>query len=106
MNTHELILVTIVAEAVLEDRMTHELLKLGATGFTVTDIRGRGSRGLRTGDIPGQGIRVETLVSAPVADAILQRAEVAWFPNYAVVAWSSVVQVVRGDKYVRPGGTP
>lgn len=99
MDTHELSLITLVAEPVLEDRLTRELAELGATGWTVTDIRGRGTRGIRTGDIPGQGIRIETLVSPAVADRILTRAAESWFPHYAVVAWESSVRVVRGQKY-------
>jgi nitrogen regulatory protein P-II 2 len=100
MNTQMLALVTIIAEPVLEESLTRELLRLGATGFTVCSIRGRGSRGLRTGDIPGDGVRIETLVSADVADAILERAAASWFPDYSVVAWKSTVEVVRGDKYL------
>lgn len=100
MDTHDLSLITIVAEPVLEDRITGEVMEMGATGFTVTEIRGRGSRGIRTGDIPGQGIRIETLVGTGVADAILTRAAEAWFPHYAVVVWETPVRVVRGDKYV------
>lgn len=106
MHTHELRLVTLVAEPVLEDRLTREIMELGATGFTVSEIRGRGSRGIRTGDIPGQGIRIETLVSGQVADALLTRAAEAWFPHYAVVAWETPVRVVRGDKYLGDAETP
>lgn len=103
MNTHQLVLVTLVVEEVLEERVTHDLMEMGASGFTVCDSRGRGSRGLRTGDIPGQGVRVEALVSQEVADVIFRHAESAWFPHYAVVAWRSKVEVVRGDKYVESG---
>lgn len=99
METHDLVLVTLVAEPVLEDRLTREILGFGASGFTVTDVRGRGSRGIRTGDIPGQNIRIETLVSRRVADRLLARAAEAWFPHYAVVVWETPVRVVRGAKY-------
>ena len=46
MHTHPLKLITIIAEPVLEARITTELLALGATGFTVVDGRGEGSREL------------------------------------------------------------
>lgn len=104
MDTHELTLVTIVAEPVLEDRITGEVMGMGATGFTVTKVRGKGTRGIRTGDIPGQGIRIETLVAPKVAEAILDHAAEAWFPHYAVVVWAMPVRVVRGDKYVAEDG--
>jgi nitrogen regulatory protein P-II 2 len=99
MDTHDLILVTVVAEPVLEDRLTREIMEYGASGYTVTEVRGKGTRGIRTGDIPGQAVRIETLVSLETADALLDRAAEAWFPHYAVVAWATPVRVVRGDKF-------
>ena len=42
--------VTIVAEALLEDRMLRELRALGARGFTIAEVRGEGSRGIRASD--------------------------------------------------------
>lgn len=96
-------LVTVIAEPVLEERITEDLVRLGATGFTVTEVRGRGSRGIRSGDVPGFSVRIEVIVSAPVADHILDRVRQAWFPHYAVIAWRSAVEVVRGEKYVRDG---
>ena len=40
-------LLTIVTEAALEHELTTELQRLGAHGYTVTDARGRGGRGVR-----------------------------------------------------------
>ncbi len=102
LELHGLQLVTIVAETVLRDRITRRLQDLGATGFTVTESQGRGSRGLRTGDVPGQGVRIETLVTPEVAVRILGMVAERYFADYAVIAWVTEVQVVRGDKYVGP----
>lgn len=99
-HTHPLKLVTIVAEPVLEARITHELRSLGATGFTVVDGRGEGSRGLRAGEIPGLNVRIDTLVAADVAQRIISHIATQYFPSYAVIAWVSDVAVVRGDKYL------
>ena len=63
MDLHELFLVTLVAEPVLEDHLTRDLTDHGATGFTVSEVTGRGTRGIRTGDIPGQNVRIETVVT-------------------------------------------
>ena len=99
MDTVPLKLVTIVAETVLEERLTRELMELGSTGFTVTESRGRGSRGLRTGDIPGASVRIEAVVEADVADDLITHLSGRYFTDYAVIAWVSDVDVVRGDKY-------
>ena len=101
MDLTALRLVTIVAEPVLEEAITRELLELGATGFTVSEIRGRGSRGIRSGDVPGTGIRIEAIVGHDAADRIMERVRDRWFPSYAVIAWQAEVRVVRGEKYVR-----
>lgn len=100
MALERLKLVTLVAEPVLEERLTSKLLELGATGFTVTDSRGQGSRGIRASAVPGEGVRIEVVVSAEVAAAILEHVKDQYFPSYAVIAWVTEVEVVRGDKYV------
>ncbi|MBL8924265.1 MAG: hypothetical protein JNJ54_35780 [Myxococcaceae bacterium] len=100
MMLERLKLVTLVAEPVLEERLTSKLLELGATGFTVTDSRGQGSRGIRASTVPGEGVRIEVVVSADVAAVILQHVKDEYFPSYAVIAWVAEVEVVRGDKYV------
>lgn len=101
LQLHPLKLVTIVAETVLRDRITRRLLERGATGFTVTESRGRGSRGIRTGDVPGEGVRIECLVTREVAIEILGEVSERYFTDYAVIAWVTEVEVVRGEKYIR-----
>jgi nitrogen regulatory protein P-II 2 len=91
--------VTIVAEALLEDRMLRELRALGARGFTIAEVRGEGSRGIRASDWEGRNVRIETIVSPAVADKILDHIAARYFEDYAVIAWVDDVGVVRGDKY-------
>jgi len=100
MHTVPAKLVTIVAEPVLEEQLTVELHRLGARGHTAVPSRGAGSRGMRASDPPGAGVRIETVVSAAVADRILEHVSARYFPHYAVIAFVADVQVVRGEKYV------
>lgn len=93
-------LVTIVAEPVLEARLVRDLRTLGASGWTLTESRGEGSRGMRASDVPGAGIRLEVVTSPAVADRIVAHVAQHYFPNYAVIAWVASVEVVRGEKYV------
>lgn len=92
-------LVTIVAEAVLEDYLIGDLKRLGARGHTLSRVEGEGSRGMRAGDVAGGNIRIEVLVSAAVADAIFQHLADTYFAHYAIIAFAADVQVVRGMKY-------
>jgi nitrogen regulatory protein P-II 2 len=92
-------LVTVIAEPSVEHRLTAELLALGATGFTVVDGRGEGSRHLGGAEFPGSVVRVETLVPPAVADAILARLAEHWFADHSIVTYVSDVAVVRTRKY-------
>lgn len=100
MKTTPLKLLTIVAEPVLEERLTLAVRTSGASGFTVVSGHGEGSRGMRASEVPGECIRIETVVSAAVADRILELVAAQYFPHYAVIAYVTDVMVVRGDKYV------
>jgi nitrogen regulatory protein P-II 2 len=100
MQTVQLKCVTIIGEAVLQDRLTREIRERGAKGYTLTEVRGEGSRGVRASEWEGKNIKIETLVSAEAADAILALLAEEYFPHYAVVAYVETVEVVRGDKYI------
>ena len=100
MQTSNVKLVTIVAESVLTDRLLRDIRAAGAKGYTRSDVRGEGSRGRRVGDVEGANVRLECLVSAETAEAILTALNEGYFENYAIVAWVEDVAVVRGDKYI------
>jgi nitrogen regulatory protein PII len=91
--------ITIVAEALLEDRLLRDLQSLGARGWTITESRGKGSRGTRAADFEGPNVRIETIVGPAVADRILVHVAEHYFEHFAVIAWVDDVEVVRGDKY-------
>lgn len=97
--TAQVRLVTIVAEAVLEASILALLKEIGVSGYTAADARGEGSRARRTGEIPGENVRIETLVAPETARRLLAEVSQRWFADYAIVAWASDVEVVRGGKY-------
>lgn len=91
---------TIVAESVLESRLLQDLADAGARGWTVTAARGRGPRGRRVSEVEGGNVRVEVLVSSESAARIWDVLQRAYFPHYAVTAWTSEVSVARGERYL------
>jgi hypothetical protein len=99
MNRTELVLVTVIGERVLESRLTDLVMASGATGFTVTDVRGEGSRHVGSHTFEGRNVKIEVVVTAPVADAILTEVAVRYFPHFGVIAFTTPVSVVRGEKY-------
>ncbi|PIQ62683.1 MAG: transcriptional regulator [Bacteroidetes bacterium CG12_big_fil_rev_8_21_14_0_65_60_17] len=100
MQITSLKLVTIIAERILEDRLIREVVGLGAKGYTITDARGQGSRGVRANEWEGPDIRMELLVSAEVADRIMAHVADTYFEYYALIAFVQDADVARGDKYV------
>ena len=93
-------LVTIVAEEVIAPKLAEDLMRLGASGYTMTEAHGQGSRGKRLGRVGEVNMRIEAVVSAAVAEAILERLAAHYFPRYATIAWVGDVAVMRGEKYV------
>jgi len=98
--TTPLKLVTIVTERILEDRLLRTLTELGATGYTLTQATGRGSRGVRASEWEGPDTKIEALVSAEVAEAIVDHVADAFFEHYAVIVYVQDAAVVRGEKYI------
>lgn len=101
MATTPMKLLTVVAESVLAERLEIELERHGASGWTLTEARGDGSRGVRSGPLPGENVRLECVVEAAAAERLLETLARDYFPDFAMVAWVSDVEVVRGDKYRR-----
>ena len=99
MDTYKIKRVTIVTERLLRDRLLTMIKKAGATGYTVTDVRGEGTGGSHATDFEGSHVKIETLVRPPVADQILQTLADDYFDRWAVIAYVVDVDVVRGSKY-------
>jgi hypothetical protein len=100
MQATNVTLVTIIAEGVLRDRLIDDLTRLGARGYTVQgEVHGRGARGVTEQFWHGSQVRIETLVSAAVAEKILHHLQDAYFADYSVVAYAADVRVMRPEKY-------
>ncbi len=99
MNLTTVRLVTIIAEPVLKDRLIHEIQALGAHGYTISEVHGEGTRGIHASQWQGGNVKIETIVSPEVAERIVEVVADQYFPNYAVIAYVTPVQVVRGEKF-------
>lgn len=100
MNLHPMKLVTIICEAVLEERVVALLREAGAHGHTVFNVRGSGYQGGRSADIVETGnVPIEIIVKPNVAESLLARLHAKWFASYAMVAYESEVCVLRHGKF-------
>lgn len=100
MHTERRKLLTLVTEAQLEQRLVRDIERFGARGYTITDVRGKGSRGVRDGGWEGSGsIRVELVCDATTADAIAVHLKDTYYDNYAMILFIGDVEVLRPGKF-------
>jgi len=93
-------LVTVITEANLERDLIRELDALGVAGYTVTDARGRGDKGLRASHWGhSSNIRVEIVCDTPLAELVLTKLREKYYEHYAIVMWVQDVEVLRPDKF-------
>jgi nitrogen regulatory protein PII len=93
-------MVTIITETAVERALLAELDALGARGYTITDARGKGSRGVRQSDWTQEGnIRVEVICEASLAERIAARVREKYYDHYAMVLFMQDVQVLRPEKF-------
>ena len=100
MEITEVKLLTIVAEAVLEPQLIEVVEEKGAGGYTITDARGSGSRGVRSAGWTHNGnIRLEVICTPEVADDITACLRERYYADYAMVLFITDVGVLRPDKF-------
>ncbi len=93
-------LLTVVCEAGLESRLAQDVMRLGAHGYTVTDARGRGSRGVRNAAWDtAANIRLEVVCEEQVAQKIAEHLQKHYYDNFAMILFSVDVEVLRPEKF-------
>lgn len=93
-------LVTIITEAVLEHELVREIEGLGARGYTVTDARGKGGRGVRNaGWEHSANIRIEVVCDDDTAREIATVLKQRYYADYAMILFIGDVEVLRPEKF-------
>lgn len=93
-------LITVITEATIEDTLLRDLDKLGVRGYTVSDARGRGSRGVRDAAWKeAANIRIEVICPRALAETALTHIKTHYYANYAMVAYLQDVEILRPDKF-------
>ncbi|MGB5580440.1 MAG: hypothetical protein WBM68_07750 [Woeseia sp.] len=93
-------LVTIITESAIEEKVCRTIAKLGATGYTVTDARGSGSRGARNARWSSSGnVRIEVVCDDVVAARIASYLQENFYADYAMVLFETDVSVLRPEKF-------
>jgi nitrogen regulatory protein PII len=97
-DTVKVKLVTLIATSELQERLQGDLRELGASGYTIARVNGRGEHGPRTRGVFDVGnVQIETLVAPEVANKILER--VAGYEELRVVAFACDVEAVPRSRF-------
>lgn len=100
MNITTRTLLTLICEAALEKRLISDLTQLGAPGWTLSDARGQGSRGVRSAEWGTDGnIRLEVICNRDLAERIALHLQERYFDDYAMVCYLSTIETLRSQKF-------
>ena len=100
LSTEKRCLLTVITEAAIEHILLRDLERLGVRGYTVSDVRGRGSRGVRKADWKeAANIRIEVICPRMQAESVLDHIQKRYYADYAMVAFLADVEVLRPDKF-------
>ncbi|MDA7086879.1 transcriptional regulator [Pseudomonas sp. SA3-5] len=100
MNAHTRTLLTVICEAALEKKLLADLETLGAPGWTISDARGRGGRGVRSAGWDTEGnIRVEIICARDIAERLADHLQEQYYANFAMVCYLAQVEVLRPEKF-------
>jgi hypothetical protein len=100
LTTEQRTLLTVITEAVIEKPLLRDFDRLGARGYTVSDARGRGSRGLRDAAWDeAANIRIEVICGRAIAEELISHLAAHYYDDYAMVAFLQDVAILRGKKF-------
>lgn len=100
MHTEKRTLLTVFTEAPIEHVLIKDMDRLGIRGYTISDARGKGSRGVRDAAWDeSKNIRIEIICNRNQAEALLAHLQERYYSNYAMVAYLSEVEVLRPAKF-------
>ena len=100
LTTEKRTLLTVITESAIEELLLKDLDKLGVHGYTVSDARGRGGRGVRDatwGEV--SNIRLEVICARALAETVLNHIQQHYYANYAMVAFLHDVEILRPEKF-------
>jgi len=87
-------LLTILTEAVLEDTLIDEIMAQGAKGYTISEARGRGTHGLRSGKwTAGGNIRIEVVGDSELCARIVERLQANYERDYGLLMFTCAVEL-------------
>ena len=96
--------IVVITEKIIAEAVAAVIEECGATGWTITDADGKGSRGIRSSERVAMetmaNVKIETIVSdAAQADAIAEKIAAKFFRNYSGIMYAMDVEILRPHKF-------
>ncbi len=91
---------TIITEAALETILVEDIERLGAKGYTIFEVSGKGARGARKGDWDqNRNIQIDIICDDTVAERIAEHCAANYYQHYAMIIYLFDVEVLRPGKF-------
>jgi nitrogen regulatory protein P-II 2 len=97
---NQLTLLTIIVEESLALSIEKEIGLLGAKGYTISNVSGKGLSGVRDNQWDGENVKIESIVSDKTCSAILEHLQKKYFDRYAIIVFYHPVSVVRSNHFI------
>lgn len=103
--THDALKVVIITEKLVAHKVAKTIEECGASGYTIMDVGGKGSRGARSQQQSPildnyANVKIEVITTdKDVADKIAHRVAQEYFLNYAGITYIEGVQILRPQKF-------
>lgn len=96
MDFHKEHLLTIITEADLEEHLIRDINRLGARGYTITSVQGKGEKGVRN-DLwsASSNIKIEVICVSDICEKLVEFLKLNYLKNYAMIVFISKVDVLR-----------
>lgn len=95
----------IITEKIISEKVCALIEEQGATGYTITNASGKGSRGKRSDERSGLmdtyvNVKIEAIVKdTATADAIAGAVADKYFQNYSGITYAEDVEILRPQKF-------
>jgi nitrogen regulatory protein P-II 2 len=90
----------IIGEAALEKRLIADARRLGAHGYTISEVRGGGERGDREARWEAdRSIEMKVICDESVAEKLARHVLASYAANFAVTLFTTDVGVFRPQKF-------
>jgi nitrogen regulatory protein PII len=93
-------MVQVIANAALESRIKKSITKVGASGYTLFDVRGDGDTGFQSGQLEGEtNILFMIVISKKLYEPLVEEFSKYTNKGHHLMVFSSDVEVMTASKF-------